>query len=162
MYKYQHWISIFSDALLKLCFGFIFFNYGYAKLNMLFLGNGEGLINMVSTIPIVGIFPIFFSWTLAFAEIIVFLGLLYGILSFLPFSNLITKLAGLVSLLITIVIVYQHIFAWGDNVFSYGPFDFLNIEEGKKSIFGQILFFPISLYIIFSNSHNNTYINDTK
>ena len=132
MYKYQYWISIISDALLKLFFGLIFFNYGYAKLNMLFLGNGEGLINMVSTIPIFSILPVFFSWTLALSEIIVFLGLLYGILSFLPFSNLITKLSGLLSLLITIVIIYQHIFAWGDNIFSYGPFDFLNVELSNK------------------------------
>ena len=129
---------------------------------MLFLGNGEGLINMVSTIPIFSILPVFFSWTLALSEIIVFLGLLYGILSFLPFSNLITKLSGLLSLSITIVIIYQHIFAWGDNIFSYGPFDFLNVEEGKKSIFGQILFFPISLYIIFNNYQSNNYINDSK
>ena len=127
MYKYQYWISIISDALLKLCFGLVFFNYGYAKLNMLFLGNGEGLISMVSTIPIFSILPVFFSWTLALSEIIVFLGLLYGILRFLPFSNLITKLSGLLSLLITIVIIYQHIFAWGDNIFSYGPFNFLNV-----------------------------------
>ena len=162
MYKYQYWISIISDALLKLFFGLIFFNYGYAKLNMLFLGNGEGLINMVSTIPIFSILPVFFSWTLALSEIIVFLGLLYGILSFLPFSNLITKLSGLLSLLITIVIIYQHIFAWGDNIFSYGPFSFLNVEEGKKSIFGQILFFPISLYIIFNHYQRNNYINDSK
>ena len=110
MYKYQYWIFICSDALLKLCFGLIFFNYGYGKLNMLFLGNGEGLISMVSSIPIFGILLVFFSWTLALSEIIVFLGLLYGILSFLPFSNFITKLAGLLSLLITIVIIYQHIF----------------------------------------------------
>ena len=162
MYKYQYWISVISDALLKLCFGFIFFNYGYAKLNMLFLGNGEGLINMVSTIPIFGIFPIFFSWTLALAEIIVFLGLLYGILNFLPFSNIATKLSGLLSLLITIVIIYQHIFAWGDNVFSYGPFELLNVEEGKKAIFGQFLFIPISMYIIFNNKLNLSALNENK
>ena len=162
MYKYSFWISIFSDALLKLSFGFIFFNYGYAKLTNLLYGNGQGLVNMVATIPLFKVLPVFFSWSLAIAEIIVFIGLLYGILSFLPFSNIATKLSGLLSLIITIIIVYQHIYVWGDNVFSYGPFDFLNIEEGKKTIFGQILFFPISLYIIFHNTQNNNYINESK
>ena len=46
--------------------------------------------------------------------------------------------------------------------FNYGPFSFLNIEDGKKTVFGQILFFPISLYIIFNNTQNNNYINDEK
>ena len=50
MYKNMYFITLFSDALLKLSFGFIFFNYGYAKLTI-FLGKGEGLINMVATIP---------------------------------------------------------------------------------------------------------------
>ena len=162
MYKKIYFISLFSDALLKLSFGFIFFNYGYAKLNSLFLGKGEGLINMVSTIPFFSTFPVFYSWSLAIAEIAIFIGLMYGVLNFLPYSNLITKLSGLLSLILSIIIIYQHIFAWGDNVFSYGPFSFLNIEDGKKTVFGQILFFPISLYIIFNNTQNNNYINDEK
>ena len=60
MYKYLHSMSIISDALLKLSFGFIFFNYGYAKLNNLILGNGEGLIKMIATMPIFNIFLFFF------------------------------------------------------------------------------------------------------
>ena len=121
MYKYLHSMSIISEGLLKLSFGFIFFNYGYAKLNNLILGNGEGLIKMIATMPIFNIFPVFFSWALALAEISIFIGLLYGVISFLPFSNLITKLSGILSLFISIVIIYQHIFAWGDNIFTYGP-----------------------------------------
>ena len=162
MYKYLHSMSIISDGLLKLSFGFIFFNYGYAKLNNLILGNGEGLIKMIATMPVFNIFPVFFSWTLALAEISIFLGLLYGVLSFFPFSSLITKLSGILSLFITIVIIYQHIFVWGDNIFTYGPVEFLNIVDGGKAIFGQVLFLPISLYIIFSNSQNSNYISDTK
>ena len=59
MYKYLHSMTIISDGLLKLSFGFIFFNYGYAKLNNLILGNGEGLIKMIATIPVFNIFPVF-------------------------------------------------------------------------------------------------------
>ena len=54
------------------------------------------------------------------------------------------------------------IFVWGDNIFTYGPVEFLNIVDGGKAIFGQVLFLPISLYIIFSNSQNSNYISDTK
>ena len=117
---------------------------------------------MVATIPFFSTFPVFFSWSLALAEIAIFIGLIYGVLNFLPYSNLITKLSGLLSLILSIIIIYQHIFVWGDNVFSYGPFSFLNIEDGGKAVFGQILFFPISLYIIFNNTQNNNYINDEK
>ena len=162
MYKNLNSMSIISDGLLKLSFGFIFFNYGYAKLNNLILGNGEGLIKMIASMSVFNIFPVFFSWTLALAEIFIFIGLLYGVLSFFPYSNLVTKLSGLLSLFITIVIVHQHIFVWGDNVFTYGPVEFLNIADGGKAIFGQVLFIPISLYIIFSNSQNSNYISDTK
>ena len=59
MYKKMYFISLFSDALLKLSFGFIFFNYGYAKLNSLFWGKGR-TVNMVATIPIFKVLPIFF------------------------------------------------------------------------------------------------------
>ena len=162
MYKFSHFMTISSDVLLKLTFGFIFFNYGYAKLENLILGNAEGLINMVSSIPIFGFFPILFSWILAFSELTIFIGLLYGLFSFLPYSNFATKLSGLLALLITTVIIYLHIFAWGDNIFIYGPFEFLNVQDDGKSVFGQILFIPISFYIIFSNSQNNNNISDAK
>ena len=162
MYKYTIIFSILGDALLKLCFGTIFFNYGYGKIESLITGNSEGLINMVSSIPLFGSFPVFFSWALAFGEAGVLIALLYGLFYFLPYSNAITKVAGIVSLTISLVIVYQHIYAWGDNIFSYGPFDFLNAEEGKKAIFGQLLFIPISLYIIFNTTSNNNFVNDNK
>ena len=162
MFKYSYIFTILSDAFLKICFGLIFFNYGYGKLSGLLSENSQGLINMVSTIPLFSIFPVFFSWGLAIAEISILIALFYGLFNFLPFSNFITKFAGIVSLIISIVIVYQHIFAWGDNIFSYGPFEFLNALEGKKSIFGQFLFIPISFYIIFSFRPNFNLINDTK
>ena len=88
--------------------------------------------------------------------------LLYGLFNFLPLTNIITKIAGVISFIISIVIMYQHIYAWGDNIFSYGPFDFLNVNEGKKSVFGQFLFLPISVYIIFSSRSNFNIINETK
>ena len=52
---------------------------------------------MVATIPFFSTFPVFYSWSLAIAEIAIFIGLMYGVLSFLPYSNLITKLSGLLS-----------------------------------------------------------------
>ena len=162
MYKYAVILSTLSDAFLKLSFGVIFFNYGYGKLENLILGNSEGLINMVSTLPLFGNLPVIFSWALALGEIGVLIALFYGLFYFLPLSNAATKTAGIVSLVISLVIVYQHIFAWGDNIFAYGPFEFLNIEEGKKSIFGQFLFIPISIYIIFSSRPSYNLINDTK
>tara|TARA_S200000501_G_C20801234_1_gene734145 strand:- start:857 stop:1345 length:489 start_codon:yes stop_codon:yes gene_type:complete len=162
MFKYSLLLSIISDIFLKVSFGLIFFNYGYAKLKNLLNDNGEGLINMVTTIPFFSIFPVFFSWSLAIGEVFVLLGLVYGIFYFLPFSNLLTKLAGIMSLIISIVIVYQHILVWGDNIFSYGPFEIFNIQEGKKSIFGQILFLPISVYIIFNNRISLLLVSDNK
>ena len=162
MYKYNIILSTLSDAFLKLSFGIIFFNYGYGKLINLITGNSEGLVNMISSIPLFGTFPLFFSWGLALGEIGVLIALFYGLFYFLPLSNEITKTAGIVSLIISLVIVYQHIYAWGDNIFAYGPFEGLNIEEGKKSIFGQFLFIPISIYIIFSSRPNYNIINDTK
>ena len=162
MYKYNLILSVLSEAFLKLSFGLIFFNYGYGKLKSLLTNNSDSLINMVSTIPIFGKFPVLFSWALALGEIFILIGLIYGLFNFLPLSNIVTKLAGLISLIISLVIVYQHIFVWGDNVFNYGPFNFLNVADGGKAIFGQILFLPISLYIFFSNTQNNYLINDPK
>jgi hypothetical protein len=43
-----------------------------------------------------------------------------------------------------------------------GPISFLNASEGNKSIFGQILFIPISLYIIFNNKIDYSTLNDNK
>ena len=162
MYKYNLIFSGLCEAFLKLSFGLIFFNYGYGKLKSLLTNNSDSLINMVSTIPIFGTFPYLFSWALALGEIFILIGLIYGLFNFLPLSNIVTKLAGLISLIISLVIVYQHIFVWGDNIFLYGPFDILNIEEGKKSIWGQFLFIPLSNYIIFNSRTNYNLINDTK
>ena len=38
---------------------------------------------MVATIPIFSTFPVFYSWSLAIAEIAIFIGLIYGVLNFL-------------------------------------------------------------------------------
>ncbi len=162
MRKTQFILSVLSDALLKLCFGLIFFNYGYGKLKSMITGNSDGLINMVASIPYFGSFPLFFSWTLALGEMIILFALIYGLFYSLPFSNFITKVAGFLSLIISFVIVYQHVFAWGDNIFSYGPFNFLNASEGKKAIFGQFLFIPISMYIIFNSRPMYSFINADK
>ncbi len=160
--KYQIIFNLLSDAFLKISLGIVFFNYGFGKLNNLLSGNAEGLINMVTTIPFFGNFPFFFSWILAISETGILIMLLYGLFNFLPLTNIITKIAGVISFIISLVIMYQHIYAWGDNIFSYGPFDFLNVNEGKKSVFGQFLFLPISVYIIFSSRSNFNIINETK
>ena len=162
MRKYQIILNIFSDIFLKLSFGLIFFNYGYGKLTNLLSGNSDALISMVASIPLFGELPIFFSWSLALGEIGVLIALIYGLFNFLPFSNIVTKITGIVALIISLVIVYQHLFSWGDNIFVYGPFNFLNATEGKKSIFGQFLFRPISCYIVFSSRPSFNIINDTK
>ncbi len=162
MKKYQLILFTISDAFLKLSFGLVFFNYGYGKLITLATGNPEALISMIEAIPLFGRLPIFFSWVLALGEVGILLGLIYGLFYTLPISNLVTKISGIVSLIISLVIVYQHLFSWGDNIFSYGPFDFLNTQDGKKSIFGQFLFLPISMYIIFSTRPNLNIINDSK
>ena len=154
--------SLISDIILKLSFGLIFFNYGYGKLIKLISGEGAGLIGMVSSIPIFGTFPLFFSWSLALTETFVIFALIYGYFSFLPCSNFISRFSGFLCLIISLTIVYVHIFMWGDNLFSNGPFEFLNAQEGKKSIFGQFLFIPISIYIIFNSRINFLAINENK
>ena len=151
-----------SDAFLKLSFGIIFFNYGYTKLITLTSGNPVSLVSMINEIPFFGSFPLFFAWILALGEIGVLIGLVYGLFYSFPLSNIITKVTGLLSFIISIIIVYQHLYAWGDNIFSYGPFNFLNTKEGKTAIFGQFMFLPISAYIIFSSRPNLNIINDSK
>ena len=74
--------------------------------------------------------------------------LLYGLFNFLPLTNVITKIAGVISFIISLVIMYQHIYAWGDNIFSYGPFDFLNVNEGKNQSLGNF-YFCLFLFILF-------------
>ena len=130
--KYNFLLYIIPDILLKISLGLIFFNYGYVKLVSLINGKADNLIDMVSIVPIFGFLPVFFSWILALSETFLIFALLYGVLNFLPMSLLITKLAGIYSLIISIIIVYMHIFIWNDNVFAYGPFDSLNIVEGKS------------------------------
>ena len=65
---------------------------------------------MVSSIPFFGSLPVFFSWSLALAEVGVLFALVYGLFNFLPFSNIITKIAGIMALIISTLIVYQHIY----------------------------------------------------
>ena len=151
MFKYLNVFSFISDLLLKLSFGVIFFNYGYNKLLSLIYGGAEKLINMVASIPFFGKMPVFFAWILALSETCILFALIYGAFSFLPLSNFTTRIAGIFSLIISLVVAYMHIFIWGDNLFSNGPFEMLNASEGKKAIFGQFLFIPISIYIIFNN-----------
>ena len=160
MFRYLNIFSLFADMTLKLSLGLIFFNYGYGKLLKLINGEGSGLIGMVASIPFFGNYPVFFSWTLALTETLVIFAFIYGYMSFLPISNFISRFAGFLCLIISIVIIYLHIFVWGDNLFSHGPFEALNSGEGKKAVFGQFLFIPISLYIIFNNRINLSVINE--
>ena len=162
MIKYINIFPWLTDLIIKLSIGIIFFNFGYQKFIKLINNEGEDLIIMVSNIFFFGSLPVFFSWALALSEVIVIFFLIYGFFSFLPLANLITKIAGILCLIISIVIVYQHIFVWGDNIFTNGPFDFFNASEGNKSVFGQVLFIPISLYIIFNNRVETTLLNDHK
>jgi hypothetical protein len=162
MIKYINIFPWLTDLIIKLSIGIIFFNFGYQKFIKLINNEGEDIIIMVSNIFFFGSLPVFFSWALALSEVIVIFFLIYGIFSFLPLANLITKIAGILCLTISIVIVYQHIFVWGDNIFTNGPFDFFNASEGNKSVFGQVLFIPISLYILFNNRVETSILNDHK
>ena len=83
-------------------------------------------------------------------------------LRLLSLSNFISRFTGFLCLIISIIIVYLHVFAWGDNLFSHGPFVSLNIEEGKKAVFGQFLLIPISIYILFNNRLNLSAFSETK
>ena len=162
MIKYLNIFPFLTDFFLKMSIGIIFFNYGYQKLIKLISNEGNDLIIMVSNMIFFGSSPVFFSWALALSEFLVIFLLIYGLFNFLPLANFFSKIAGMLCLIISIVIVYQHIFIWGDNVFSSGPFNFLNAEEGKKQIFGQVLFIPISFYIIFNNRAAISFLNDNK
>ena len=162
MFKHINFFPFLTDFILKMSIGIIFFNYGYVKLIKLINNEGEALIIMISNIVFFGSLPIFFSWALALTEVLIIFAFIYSFFHFLPLANLISKVAGILCFIISVVIVYQHIFVWGDNVFSYGPFDFLNTQEAKKSIFGQILFIPISLCIIFNNRAKPIFLNDNK
>ena len=159
MSRYHHITYFITDITLKLSLGLIFFNYGFGKLNKLINQEADGLIGMVASIPFFGIFPLFSSWMLALTETFAIFAFLYGYTNF-SLSNFIPRFTGLLCLIISIIIVYLHVFAWGDNLFSHGPFESLNIEEGKKAVFGQFLFIPISLYIIFNNRINLSTINE--
>ena len=86
---------------------------------------------------------------LALTETFAIFAFIYGYTNF-SLSNFISRFTGLLCLIISIIIVYLHVFAWGDNLFSHGPFESLNIEEGKKAIFGQFLFIPISMFFFTS------------
>ena len=162
MFKYFNIFPFLTDLIIKISIGIIFFNFGYQKLIKLINNEGQDIIIMVSNIIFFGSFPVLFSWALALSEVIVIIFLVYGVFSFLPLANFITKIAGILCLIISVVIVYQHIFVWGDNIFLNGPFDFFNASEGNKSIFGQVLFIPISLYIIFNNRVDTSFLNDNK
>ena len=159
MSRYHHITYFITDITLKLSLGLIFFNYGFGKLNKLINQEADGLIGMVASIPFFGIFPLFSSWMLALTETFAIFAFLYGYTNF-SLSNFISRFTGLLCLIISIIIVYLHVYAWGDNLFSHGPFESLNIEEGKKAVFGQFLFIPISLYIIFNNRINLSTINE--
>ena len=161
MFRYHNITYLITDITLKLSLGLIFFNYGYGKLVKLLNQEADGLIGMVASIPFFGIFPLFSSWILALTETFAIFAFIYGYTNF-SLSNFISRFTGFLCLIISIIIVYLHVFAWGDNLFSHGPFESLNIEEGKKAIFGQFLFIPISMYIIFNNRLNLSAFSETK
>ena len=161
MFRYHNIAYLITDITLKLSLCLIFFKYGYGKLNKLLNQEADGLIGMVASIPLFGIFPLFSSWVLALTETFAIFAFIYGYTNF-SLSNFISRFTGFLCLIISIIIVYLHVFAWGDNLFSHGPFESLNIEEGKKAIFGQFLFIPISMYIIFNNRLNLSAFSETK
>mgnify|MGYP001335748952 CR=1 FL=1 len=162
MFKLSNLFSFLTDFLIRSFFGLIFFNFGYGKLEKLINGESENLIKMVESIFLFGLFPVFFSWCLALSETFLFVGFIYGLFVFFPYSIIISRLSGLIALVISLVIVYQHIYVWGDNVFFNGPIQFLNTNENKKFIYPQLLFVPISMYIIFNNRTNMDKIIDNK
>tara|TARA_A100001015_G_C14761058_1_gene621451 strand:- start:170 stop:658 length:489 start_codon:yes stop_codon:yes gene_type:complete len=162
MFKYFNILSFFTDILIKLFLGIVFFNYGYVKLTNMINSDSLILIDMVQKIPFFGLFPVFFSWVLALSETMIIFGLLYGIFSFLPYSSIVSRITGLVCLFLSLIILYQHIFIWGDNIFSYGPFKFMNVNEEGKTVLGQFLIVPLSLYVTFHSRQSIFLINDGK
>ena len=162
MYKYLTIFNFFADAFIKLSLGIIFFNYGIGKASALLNGTADSLVNMVTSMPFLGLFPLFFSWMLALSESTAVFFLIYGLFSFLPFHNIISRITGFVCLIISIIIVYQHIFVWGDNIFPFGPFSFLNVSEEGKPIFGQFLFIPMSFYIVLNSKGYPSKIDESK
>ena len=62
MYKYLTIFNFFADAFIKLSLGIIFFNYGIGKVSALLNGTADSLVNMVTNMPFLGLFPLFFSW----------------------------------------------------------------------------------------------------
>ncbi len=162
MFRPLNIFSLIADIFLKLSLGIAFFNYGYGKLIKLINNEADSLINMVSNIPFFGLFPVFFSWSLALTESLVIFAFIYGYINILPFTNFISRFAGFLCLIISLVIIYLHITVWGDNLFSHGPFDSLNIKEGKNTVLGQFLFIPISIYILLNNRINHSALNDNK
>ena len=89
MFRPLNIFSLISDIFLKLSLGIVFFNYGYGKLIKLINNEADSLINMVSNIPFFGLFPVFFSWSLALTESLVIFAFVYGYISILPFTNFI-------------------------------------------------------------------------
>ena len=85
---------------------------------------------------------------------------LIGMVASIPFFGTYPVLFSWTLALTETLVIYLHIFVWGDNLFSHGPFEVLNTEEGKKVVFGQFLFIPISLYIIFNNRINLSIVNE--
>ena len=162
MFKYINKLSFITDIIIKMSLGIVFFNYGYVKLLKLLNNDGQAITSMIEEMPFFNFAPIFFSWSLAISETFIIFALIYGIINFLPFSNLVSRFTGILSLFLSTIILYQHIFIWGDNIFSYGPIEFLNIEESGRPVLGQFLLIPLSLYILFHNRQNFYLINDNK
>ena len=155
-------MSLITDVFIKLSLGLVFFNYGYGKLLSLLNGSSQNLENMISTIPVFGYYPVFFSWCAALSETLIIFALVYGIFISLPYSIIISRIAGILSLILSLVIFYQHTITWGDNLFSHGPIEFLNVIDGKKPVFGQFLLIPMSLYIIFNSKISYLITSDNK
>ena len=59
MFKYYSIFSFFTDIIIKLSIGIVFFNYGYVKLRNLINDESESLINMVSNIIIFVLYTFF-------------------------------------------------------------------------------------------------------
>ncbi len=160
MFKFSNLFSVLTDVFIKLSLGLIFFNFGYGKLENLINNEAQNLINMVDSIILFGTAPVFFSWCLALSETFIIIGLIYGLFVVLPYSNTISRFSGLLALLISLVILYQHIYVWGDNIFLDGPIEILNASEGKKSVYAQFLFVSLSMYIVFNKQNPNLNIEN--
>ena len=129
-------LGVLSEWSIRICFAWIFFEYGLPKISSL-IESPTTPLGFILKMDFFSSFPVTSSWLIAVSEVLLIpLFIILGGLNFLgPISKSLSTVGGILGTFVMVVII------WG--------FHFPILDEGFSDIHLQMMLLAMSLYFLF-------------